>query len=315
MDRQQTQLQLQANTWLEKQKVGLTASQKQAFIQWLNTSKAHQTAYQESVQVERLLMQFSEHEIEQLNTPKPKRFLSTWAIAACAACLMLTITGYQLWPNEVSPTQYTAHYKSNRGEQFDIALPDGSQLSVDAKTQISLDFNPNSRKNKLVQGRVFFNVASDLQRPFIVSTDDTKITVLGTRFSVDKKKHSTRISVEHGRVKIQNNHHLIELVQGQHVVFNELGMDVQTIDPTLVDAWRSGRLVFSNAPLVEVCAEFNRYHDTEFTFSDDQVAALKVSGTFSAVQLDNFLNLLPHVLPVEIKSENNQVIISKADNS
>ena len=65
MDRQQTQLQLQANTWLEKQKVGLTASQKQAFIQWLNTSKAHQTAYQESMQIERLLTQFSEHEMNE----------------------------------------------------------------------------------------------------------------------------------------------------------------------------------------------------------------------------------------------------------
>ena len=314
MDRQQTQIQAQANKWLEQQKMGLTQLQQQAFIKWLNISEAHQAAYQQSVQIDQLLTQFSEHEITQINTPHPKRFSPLWAIAACVACLMLSVTGYQFWPNEASQPHYTAHYKSNRGEQFDIALPDGSQLSVDAKTQISLAYSPNTRVNTLVQGRVLFDVASDPQRPFIVSTDDTKITVLGTRFSVDKKANSTRISVEHGRVKVQKNRHIIELVQGQHVVFSEHGMNVQTMDPTLVDAWKSGRLVFSNASLIEVCAEFNRYHDAEFKFTDDLAGSLKISGTFSAIQLDNFLNLLPHVLPVEIKNKNNQVLISKKGN-
>ncbi|WP_231659060.1 MULTISPECIES: FecR family protein [Pseudoalteromonas] len=313
MDRHQTQLQLQqqANAWLEQQKTGLSKNQQHAFLTWLNTNPEHLAAYQQSQQVDQLLTQFSDSDITQLNISTTKRVSPLWAIAACVALFMVSITSYQFWPQNDTSAHYSAQYQSARSEQFDVALPDGSQLSLDAQTHLTLAFDANQRVNNLIQGRALFDVASDPQRPFIVIADNTKITVLGTRFSVDKKQNSTRISVEHGRVKVQNKQHLIELVQGQQVLFNEQGMAVQNVNPHLVAAWRDGRLIFNNAPLDEVFAEFNRYHDTHFEFTDSTVSNMMLSGTFSATDLDNFLNLLPHVLPVEIKNTNNHIVISK----
>lgn len=309
MDRHQTQLQQQANDWLEKQALGLNQSQQDEFLTWLNTSPEHQAAYQQSQQIEELLTQFTDSDIEQFNMPPNKRPQPMWTLAACIAFLMISITSYQFWPQDTQQPPYKVQYQSSRGEQFDIELPDGSQISLDAQTTLALAFDTNKRFNNLTHGRVLFDVAQDPQRPFIITANESKITVLGTRFSVDNKPNRTRISVEHGRVKVQNKQQVIELVQGQQAIIDAQGLNIKNMDPHLIGAWRNGRLIFDNTKLSDVFAEFTRYHDTHFNFTNDSIKELKLSGTFSAEQLDNFLNLLPHVLPVKIESHKNQVVI------
>ena len=317
MTRHQTaeQLQLQANQWLELQRIGLNKQQQQAFLHWLNESPEHHAVYQQSQQVDQLLAQFDDAQTAAISSPSNHfRFRKVWAIAACVAILMLSLTSYQFWPSTSNPN-FNAQYQSARAEQLDFVLPDGSKLSLDAQTQLALQYDTKQRVSHLKQGRALFDVAKNPQRPFIVNTNRANITVLGTRFSVDSKSNSTRISVEHGRVKVQSTRHaqhLIELVQGQQAVLNDQGVDVQSMNPQLVDAWRNGRLVFNNVPLNEVCAEFNRYHDADFEFTDQSVSNLMLSGTFSASELDNFLDLLPHVLPIKIKNNNNHIVISKS---
>ncbi|MDQ9092114.1 FecR domain-containing protein [Pseudoalteromonas haloplanktis] len=316
MTRHQTPLQLQqqANHWLELQRTGLNKTQQQAFMHWLNESPAHHAAYQETQQVNLLLAKFDDAQTAKVNDATKHSGLSKiWAIAACAALMVISLISYQYWPNSDLPS-FHAQYQSARGEQIDFELPDGSQLSLDAQSQLLLVFDAKQRVSQLKQGRALFDIAKDPQRPFIVNTNGANVTVLGTRFSVDSKSNSTRISVDHGRVKVQstdNSQHLIELVQGQQAVLTKQGVEVQNINPHLVDAWRNGRLVFNNVPLYEVCAEFTRYHDVNFEFTKLSVRNMMISGTFNANELDNFLNLLPHVLPIEIKNNNNHVVMSK----
>ncbi|GAA0811074.1 hypothetical protein GCM10009111_03030 [Colwellia asteriadis] len=316
MTSQQTPLQLQqqANQWLELQRTGLNAKQQQAFLRWLNESSDHYDAYQQSQQVDQLLAQLGEGKTAAINkavTLSPIR--KVLAIAASVTILMVSLTSYYFGGN--TDSNFTANYQSARDEQIDFNLPDGSKLSLDAQTQLALAFDAKQRVSHLSQGRALFDVAKNPQRPFIINTNRADITVLGTRFSVDSKVDSTRVSVEHGRVKVQSTRYgepAVELVQGQQAVLSEHGVEVLNMNPQLVDAWRSGRLVFNNVPLNEVCAEFSRYHDANFKFSEYSVSNMMLSGTFNASELDNFLNLLPHVLPVNIKSNNNQVVISKS---
>ncbi|NMM40600.1 FecR family protein [Pseudoalteromonas arctica] len=317
MTRHQTavQLQQQANYWHELQRTGLNEQQQQAFLHWLNEHPEHHAVYQQSQQVDQLLAQFDNMQTAAINSSvKHFGFSKVWAIAACVAILMISLTSYQFWPSSNNPN-FNAQYRSARAEQLDFVLPDGSKLSLDAQTQLALEFDTNQRLTHLKQGRALFDIAKNPQRPFIVNTDRANITVLGTRFSVDNKSNSTRISVEHGRVKVQStrhSHHLIELIQGQQAVLNDQGVDVHSMNPKLVGAWRNGRLVFNNVPLIEACAEFNRYHDADFKFTDFSVNNMMLSGTFTASELDNFLALLPHVLPVKIEKNNNQIVISKS---
>ncbi|AXQ98555.1 FecR family protein [Pseudoalteromonas piscicida] len=316
MDRHNVSIQQQVNRWLELEKQGLTKAQQQELNRWLGESHTHQAAYQESKQVEQLLSQFSKQEIAQLENSvahsrcKPTTTRRYFAIAACFALFALSFFGYQFRPFQINNT-FHASYQSKRGELLNVSLPDQSFLTLDAKTTLSIDFDGNNRSNRLLSGRVLFDVASDKSRPFVISAGSTRITVLGTRFSVDKKTNSIRIVVDHGRVNVQSQNQQIELRKGQMAVLDRNGITKTEFDPNpnLVDAFKQGRLVFDNAPLSEVFEEFQRHHAISYTLTAQSTEQLVISGTFLASELESFLNLLPHVLPVEVKKNNNHIVI------
>lgn len=309
MDRHDEVLQTQANHWLEQKKIGLNKEQQALFEQWIATSPAHLTTFEQSEYIEQILTQLSASQINQLNQAKVIQFPRFWAIAASTLLFVSCLIGYHHWPVSPGNSNYHAQYLSKRGEQLDITLPDGSKISLDAQSRLSLAYDSTQRINHLNQGRALFDVKKDTQRPFVVKTDTVKITVLGTKFAVDKKINSTWIGVEHGRVKIQSAEHLIELEKGQEAIVNHHGIKVDNMNPALVDAWRKGRLIFNNTPLNEVCAEFKRYHNSHCIFFEPNLKQLRVSGTFAASDLESFLNIVPQVLPVKIKMDNDHIII------
>ncbi|WP_394193302.1 FecR family protein [Pseudoalteromonas atlantica] len=320
MDRQNLIIQQQVDHWLALEKQGLTHEQALALGHWLDADRKHLLAYQESQQVEQLLSQLSKQDIQCLEqtTSRPNQSTrhsgkSPWTMAACLALICVCMFGYLNWPTSLNSASFQASYQTKRGEITDIELPDQSKLTLDAKASISVNFDSEKRMNKLLKGRVLFDVASDKARPFVIGTGNSKITVLGTRFSVDKKSHSTRVMVEHGRVSIQNQHERIELSKGDVATIYASGIVISKFDPeiTLVDAFKRGRLMFDNTPLNEALETFNRYHDFSYTLATKSHDELTISGTFLVSELENFVTLLPHALPVEVKNLNNHLIISK----
>ena len=320
MDRQNLHIQQQVDRWLELEKQGINQQQALALQDWLDTDSKHVLAYQESKQVELLLSQFSEQGIQSLeqsvtttHQTATRTSQSSWAIAACFALLSVCLFSYLNWPTPLNSAAFQANYQTKRGEITDIKLPDQSTLTLDAKASISVNFDNEQRVNKLLKGRVVFDVASDKTRPFVIETGNSTITVLGTRFSVDKKSHSTRVMVEHGRVSVQNQRERIELSKGDVATIKVSGMVISKFDPeiTHVDAFKQGRLMFDNTPLSEALETFNRHHDFSYTLATKSHDELNISGTFSASELESFVTLLPHALPVEVKSLNNHIIINK----
>src|SRR3954465_7597955 len=59
-------------------------------------------------------------------------------------------------------------YETDVGEQKHVALDDGSQLFLDAKTRMSVSFSETARTVDMQYGRANFRVVPDPARPFIV---------------------------------------------------------------------------------------------------------------------------------------------------
>lgn len=325
MNRQTLAIQAQANKYIELEKLGFNADQRTEFKDWLNACEAHQTAYQESKHVDALLAQFNESELTTESTiPTPLKPQSehtrttertVWlknyrAIAACCALLMISVLSYHFVPNMFSQQPFVAEHQSTRGDLLEYTLPDNSHITLDAKTQLSLAFNDKQRLSQLTSGRVLFDVESDKARPFVVNAGTTKITVLGTRFSVDKKANQVRVAVAHGKVAVQMNEHNVVLNQGEVALINGNSIKRDAMAHANVGAWQQGRLVFNNEPLLNAFHTFKRYHNRDVIFTDAHAEQLRLSGVFSASELDGFVNLLPHALPVEAKIINNQIVIS-----
>jgi len=254
------------------------------------------------------------------------RGLAAMVPQAAVLVMMLSVSGgaYLGWDYWQHQPVYTQSFASQRGEQLDIQLPDGSRLRLDTATRIAVTLYRQRREVKLAEGQVVFQVQGDAARPFDVLAGPMQVTVVGTRFSV---RHTAgilgddgvRVAVEEGRVRVRRalpadkrasavapaDGHTIELLAGQQVTADLAGelAPVAAVSAAGIAPWRDGRITFDNTPLAQALAEFERYGQTGLTVRDPAVAGLRLTGTFDPQRLGNFLLALPKVLPVRLRAD------------
>jgi len=92
----------------------------------------------------------------------------------------------------------TADHSTARGQRRDIALPDGSRLTLGSATAVNLRYGAAERLVLLHAGEVFITTAADAQAPghaFLVQTTEGRVQAIGTQFisgvySLDDTDHA-----------------------------------------------------------------------------------------------------------------------------
>ena len=80
------------------------------------------------------------------------------------------------------------------GVRSQVELPDGSIAWLNAESEISFYESFSGRERNIeLSGEAYFDVESDIDKPFVVTAGQVAIEVLGTRFNV-KNYHDEEIS-------------------------------------------------------------------------------------------------------------------------
>lgn len=144
-----------------------------------------------------------------------------------------------------------------------FTLEDGSQVTLDAASQVRVAAGSGGRTLELLRGQAFFSVAKDRAHPFTVTSNGYRVTALGTRFDVDLRDGGVDVGLVEGSVRV-------EALQGKRSWLLEPGMllsirgnAARIIDGAADDArgWIDGFISFDDAPLGEVVAKLNRHLD------------------------------------------------------
>lgn len=90
------------------------------------------------------------------------------------------------------------------GQRAEVKLGDGTQVWLNAGSTLSCSAGfATGQREVHISGEAFFEVARDKHRPFIVSTGDMKIKVLGTKFNVSAyEPAAATISLVEGAVEV-----------------------------------------------------------------------------------------------------------------
>lgn len=217
------------------------------------------------------------------------------------------------------------------GEQSNITLSDGSQIKLNTDTVVSVQFTPSQRKIELRRGEAYFDVAKNPERPFVVLTHASRVTAVGTAFSVDVSHiEDIEVLVAEGRVKVdrllQNQAGSarpggfisaastpVFLSQGQKVSLNLDNAEVSDdhdIDSAL--AWREGMIIFTGQSLEHAIQEIDRYIPLDFQISDPDIATIPVGGFFKTGDLDQLLVILEDNFGVQSERQGDRILLSKA---
>jgi len=184
-----------------------------------------------------------------------------------------------------------------RGGQYQLVLPDGSRVWLNAATtlQYPTAFTGGERKVRLT-GEAYFDIAQDKAHPFIVETGGQRIAVLGTEFDVMgyEDEEVQRTTLVRGAVAVMQGAQKEVLAPGQQAI-------VQNDKPITVDAdadidkaiaWRAGFFMFDNMDIKMIMREIARWYDIEVVYRiKDYSGTLggRISRNMNLKQLTEFL--------------------------
>lgn len=187
-------------------------------------------------------------------------------------------------------------YRTGWGERREFALQDGSRVTLNSHSSLSIEFSPERRQVELLEGEAYFQASRDAARPFVVVTAYGTVQVTGTAFDVYRRSDRVTVTVSEGRVKVFGNDAQkkpAELTAGFQTTGDHDGIGpVRPVDAGQATAWREGMLVFDSQPLSAVIDELNRHFSGKLMIVDPRIGERIVSGAFD---LDRTPDILPAI--------------------
>lgn len=299
----------QAAHWLARRDGAPWPAETQArFDAWLSADVRHRVAY--------LRLRAAWERADSLagrTIARPARWralarFSTWRLAA--GVLLACGLGAVLTPE--LDWREGERYVTRVGENRTIAMADGSRLTLNTATRLRTTAD-GSRRVWLESGEAYFDIAHDPSRPFVIEAGTSRVTVLGTRFTVRRDGDSIRVLVEQGKVRVSERETAVVLTRNQEAsasagrIVRAERSQVQTEQRM---AWREGRIVFDQTTLGDAIAEFNRYNERKLELADPSAAGLRIGGSFAPSNVDGFVHLLEQGFGLHARRSNGRIVLS-----
>lgn len=229
----------------------------------------------------------------------------------------------------------TAAYRTERAAYEVLDLPDGSVITLGARSTASYRFTEETRRVVLESGEAYFEVAKDKSRPFLVEVGNMTVRAVGTAFNIRRSKDMMVVSVSEGTVDVRRREasNLPELVlrtllpepepvrlpAGRQAVVSSAEKEVVSVNPTnpaSVQNWKTGRLEFVDEPLSVVIATVNRYSDRDIVLADRDLGKVPLTGAVMQDHIEEWLLALPDVFPLHVEiADNGAILVSPTENS
>jgi transmembrane sensor len=297
-----------AITWLTKlNSPQLTSAQEQEFMQWLESSPLHQAAYIKAEQLwERGAVLARLPEASKTSMWQFEYWgISTKGFAVACSFLLIAMLGLFSFLTKTSHVTY----QTAMGEVRDVQLQDGSHITINTNSQLSVELSRKKRIVYLTQGEVFFDVKKD-GRPFEVVTQFGVVRVVGTRFSVYQLAADAMVTVAEGRVALGKALKFedefvpaIVLQADQRLSLQSArsGKPAESVKATAALAWRKKQLVFKGERLSEIIIELARYFPETIVLATPELGDKEITAVIQLSDLKTTLQALSQSLNIEAK--------------
>lgn len=203
------------------------------------------------------------------------------------------------------------------GQKLIVFLSDGTKVHLNAGSSFKFpnQFQSATRRVSLV-GEAYFEVSKDKTKPFIVSTANQDIEVLGTHFNVNAYENeiASRTTLVEGRVKIKPkfSDKSTILAPGQQAVLEKQNLTVAEVNTETALAWRSGYFIFNNEDLESIMRKLQRWYGIEVIYQSKKNPELTFAGTISQQKsLTSILKIIEETGDVRFSVSGRSVTVLK----
>ncbi len=331
-----------AAEWVVKQDDGLSAAEQDAFFQWLADDPRHGERYAkhgQSLLDANLLAEWRpEHSME----PNPDllayhRFDRPWIkwggglMAAAASIALILSLSLNVGNSGLEQEDVQQTYFAAETLQYQV-LSDGSELDLNQGSEVEVHYTSEKRLVKLLAGEVYFKVAKNPDRPFVVEVNGTEVSALGTAFNIRYQSDTVEVVVTEGRVRwerstddVQSREsegHLLyrEMVSGQKSIVtseDEISdhLVIEAIEDGEIESlleWRHEVLEFDSTSLSVAIEAFNRRNSVQLVTADDSLLDESIGGSVRSDNIEQFVQLLEFAVGLDAdRSEPGKIILRK----
>jgi len=178
------------------------------------------------------------------------------------------------------------------GAKKTIRLADGSIIKLNSGSKLIFPKHfGNDNRTVVLNGEAFFDVAEDLNRPFIIKTGTVSTQVLGTSFNIrcyDKEKNII-VALVSGIVKINDllgNETLLRPLEMAIYSKNEKIIQKKNFDVRLVTSWKDNIIIFKKASIKQIVNKLEHWYGVKIKLDFNNPIVGLYSGEFKNEPLD-----------------------------
>lgn len=301
---------------------------------WRKESPENELLYHENLKAWEAMALL--HEMEQFNSfealQKVNKKLSKsesatfWMvvqrIAAILLLPLLVYSGYLTLRNQTKgPGQEQEMMQtvtSRQGMVAQFALADGTKVWLNSGSELKYPKHfAGDRRDVVLKGEAFFEVAKNINQPFHVNAGELKIEVVGTSFNVVSFDNDTqseivlvtgKVALSSGDGQLKKEYGLMH--PGERVIYEKAEQKIfaQDVQVGKYISWREGNLIFDDDVMEDVVKRLSRWFNVEIIINDPEIKNYIYKATFRNENLIQVLNLLKLSAPIDYRITNRSAL-------
>ncbi len=165
-----------------------------------------------------------------------------------------------------------------RGGEFSLELADGTRvwLNTESKLRYPVAFTGEERRVEM-EGEVYFEVAKNREKPFVVTVNGVDIRVLGTSFNVSAYQEDVVTTLVTGKVQLKKGDEQVVLLPNQQAIWSDDKFKVKQVDARNYVLWKEGVFYFEDVDLETILDDMARWYNVNIFYVNPTLKKMKFS--------------------------------------
>ena len=165
-----------------------------------------------------------------------------------------------------------------RGGEFSLELADGTRvwLNTESKLRYPVAFTGEERRVEM-DGEVYFEVAKNREKPFVVTVNGVDIRVLGTSFNVSAYQEEVVTTLVEGKVQLKKGNEQVILSPNQQAIWSDDEFRVKQVDARNYVLWKEGIFYFEDVDLETILDDMARWYNVNVFYMNPALKEMKFS--------------------------------------
>lgn len=207
------------------------------------------------------------------------------------------------------------------GKQSFIVLSEGTKVWLNSGSKL---FFPPSFKGKtrevLLEGEAFFDVSTNLEKPFYVKTESFETKVYGTRFNVQayKQDDNFQVVLVEGKISMNvnsrslNNEVFLAPYQKASIIKGDDKIEITNVENIdIYTTWINGYLTFSNEDISNILKKVSRYYNVDIKIENPD----KIERVYGKLDLkdsiERVLDVVAYISKTTYKKVGNKYVFAE----